>query len=287
MKNVFNKMKGATKGDGMNNASPNVPLNKKDYIKAKNSDDDFDNNSKKIRNKIIPKFIPANTNTLPQVPSNHLKNNSIKKDQNYPVLQLLGIPLNLDWNDLISEDDIDNVGFTLTGPTGFDPDEVETFCDGVQNDIKEYRRLLQLKQKHFIMLLDEIGSLEEKLIEQQQENELANFIIESKTSEEQLKEEIVDLRIENQELRGRNKALEKDITQLKKSIANLNKEDLNLNIPDLRLKNQPLPELPTEKTIHKQVLTPEHQSLPELFLGQNKKYYSENDFSDVFDDLTS
>ena len=32
MKNVFNKMKGASKGDGMNNASPNVPLNKKDRM---------------------------------------------------------------------------------------------------------------------------------------------------------------------------------------------------------------------------------------------------------------
>lgn len=286
MKNVFNKMKGASKGDGMNNTSPNVPLNKKDYIKSQNLED----NSKNNHNKIVPKFIPANNNQLPQVPSNHLRNNIIKKEQNYPVLQLLGIPLNLEWNNLISEDDIDNVGFTLTAPTGIDPDEVETFCDSVQNDIKEYRRLLQLKQKHFIMLLDEIVSLEEKLIEQQQENELANFIIQSKTSEEQLKEELVDLRLENQELKERNKTLEKDINQLKKSISTLNKEDLNINAPDLRFKNQPLPELPTEKTITKKVLPDiksRSQGLPKLSVEQNKKHYSENDFSDVFDDLTS
>lgn len=285
MKNVFNKMKGVSKGDGMNNASPNTPLNKKDYIKAQN----LDNNSKNNHSKIVPKFIPAN-NPLPQVPSNHLRNNVLKKEQNYPVLQLLGIPLNLGWNNLISEDDIDNVGFTLTAPTGIDPDEVETFCDSVQNDIKEYRRLLQLKQKHFIMLLDEIVSLEEKLIEQQQENELANFIIQSKTSEEQLKEELVDLRLENQELKERNKTLEKDINQLKKSISNLNKEDLNVNTPDLRFKNQTLPYLPIENPVTKQVLLnvkPKNQNLPQLPVEENKKHYSENDFSDVFDDLTS
>lgn len=285
MKNVFNKMKGVSKGDGMNNVSPNTPLNKKDYIKAQN----LDNNSKNNHSKIVPKFIPAN-NPLPQVPSNHLRNNVLKKEQNYPVLQLLGIPLNLEWNNLISEDDIDNVGFTLTAPTGIDPDEVETFCDSVQNDIKEYRRLLQLKQKHFIMLLDEIGSLEEKLIEQQQENELANFIIQSKTSEEQLKEELVDLRLENQELKERNKTLEKDINQLKKSISNLNKEDLNVNTPDLRFKNQPLPYLPIENPVTKHVLLnvkPKNQNLPQLPVEENKKHYSENDFSDVFDDLTS
>lgn len=285
MKNVFNKMKGVSKGDGMNNASPNTPLNKKDYIKAQN----LDNNSKNNHSKIVPKFIPAN-NPLPQVPSNHLRNNVLKKEQNYPVLQLLGIPLNLEWNNLISEDDIDNVGFTLTAPTGIDPDEVETFCDSVQNDIKEYRRLLQLKQKHFIMLLDEIVSLEEKLIEQQQENELANFIIQSKTSEEQLKEELVDLRLENQELKERNKTLEKDINQLKKSISNLNKEDLNVNTLDLRFKNQPLPYLPIENPVTKHVLLnvkPKNQNLPQLPVEENKKHYSENDFSDVFDDLTS
>jgi len=48
--------------------------------------------------------------------------------------------------------------------------------------------------------------------------------------------------------------------------------------------------LPTEKSVKKQVLPnikPKNQGLPELPVEQNKKHYSENDFSDVFDDLTS
>lgn len=260
MNNVFNKITGASSKRG-DKTPPNAPINKKEYIKAHNTND----NDIPKNNRIVPKFIPSNSDTnLPQL--NSYNKTKIKKDQQYPVLQLLGIPLNLDWNNLISEKDIDEVGFTLTAPTGIDPDEVETFCDSVQNDIREYRKLLELKQKHFIMLLDEIVSLEDKLIEQQQENELANFIIQSKTSEEQLKEELVDLRLENGELREKNKSLEKDINQLKKSIALLNKETPAI---ELRPKNVPLPDLSINSDLNK------------------KQNFTENDFSDVFDDLTS
>jgi len=66
--------------------------------------------------------------------------------------------------------------------------------------------------------------------------------------------------------------------------------DLNVNTPDLRFKNQPLPYLPIENPVTKQVLLnvkPKNQNLPQLPIEENKKHYSENDFSDVFDDLTS
>lgn len=284
MKNVLGKIGGAFSSDkgtsnspftgGSNNNNKKQKLNKNDYIQVSPTGEITSVESR--TQKIVPTFNPA-VNNVPPVPTKSGVN-IFKKETQYPVLQLLGIPLQLDWDNLISDEDIDEVGFTLTAPTGLDPDEVEQFCDSVQNDIREYRRLLELKQKHFVMLLEENAALESKLIEQQQENELANFIIESKSSEEKLKEELVDLRLENSELKQTIAAMTRDIKNLKE-IAAAKQSAMPEIAPPIELRNMnTLPELPN-------VSLPNIPEIPivEEVLEKN----DDSDFSDVFDDLMS
>lgn len=123
------------------------------------------------------------------------------ENKTYPVLDLLGIARNVNVNGLVTSEDIENTEFSLTAPTGIDPSEVERFCALLEHDISRYRAIIETRQQDFELLLKEVIKLEQELVDKQQESELANFIIDQKSSEERLKEELIELRLENQELK--------------------------------------------------------------------------------------
>lgn len=137
------------------------------------------------------------------------------KNKKYPVLELLGISKDVDFSHLISVEDIENAEFSLTAPTGLDPREVEVFCNKLEHDIAQYRAIILNRQEDFVKLLDEVLKLENQLIEKQQESELASFIIDQKSTEEKLKEELLELRLENQELRYKVAQLNKKSIEFK------------------------------------------------------------------------
>lgn len=132
--------------------------------------------------------------------------------KNFPILEILGIEKDINIDGYITELDIENTEFTLTAPTGINPKEVEVFCNKLQRDVSIYRNLILSRQEDFMKLLEEALKLESKLVKRQNENELANFVITQKNNEEKLKELVVELRIENQELKNRLARLENNTT---------------------------------------------------------------------------
>lgn len=120
----------------------------------------------------------------------------------YPALKILNIDFEPTVANLITPTDIDNATFTITAPTGLSADEVEQFCDTVQRDIAVYQSIIAQRQQDFLKLLEHTNDLAEKLADQKEESELANFILDSKSKEDSLKERLADLQIENAELKA-------------------------------------------------------------------------------------
>lgn len=156
----------------------------------------------------------------------------------YPVLKFLHIDLAPNLENLITPDDIANVEFSITAPTGLNADEIEQFCDSVQRDISQYINLIEQRQADFMKLLEHCEELSQKLVDQKQESELASFIIERQTAEDKLKEQLVTLRLENAELQRKLDQLTKE----RKPTNNLphNKEEnqytentVNTNLPNI------------------------------------------------------
>lgn len=129
--------------------------------------------------------------------------NAPTKKKTYPVLEVFKIKRTIDLNDFISPEAIEDVEFTLTAPTGINPDEVEHFVDYVLAEVIKLRAALVERQESFERILEEHAIIEQKLIDKQQESELTSLIVNTKSNEEKLREQLVNLRLENQELKNR------------------------------------------------------------------------------------
>ena len=138
----------------------------------------------------------------------------INPSKKYPVLEMLGLDFEPNIVNLVTPEDIDNAAFDVSAPTGLNPDQVEQFCNKVQSDLAIYRNVIYDRQNAFILLLEQINSLTDKLVEHNQEQELANYIVDDNGQEvDRLKNELVNLRIENSELKS-------EISELKSQLIN-------------------------------------------------------------------
>ena len=96
--------------------------------------------------------------------------NAPTKKKTYPVLEVFKIKRTIDLNDFISPEAIEDVEFTLTAPTGINPDEVEHFVDYVLAEVIKLRAALVERQESFERILEEHAIIEQKLIDKQQES---------------------------------------------------------------------------------------------------------------------
>ena len=146
--------------------------------------------------------------------------------KNYAVLDFLGISQEVDLRGLITPQEINDMEFHLIAPTGIDPDEVNDFCERLQRELFNYIDIIKQREIDFKKVLERLDDTEKKLIEKQQESELANFIIDSKSNEEKLKEELLELRLENNELKSKLKLVEQQKTQQTKQMPTLQQEEI-------------------------------------------------------------
>jgi divIVA domain len=145
------------------------------------------------------------------------------------LLKLIGVELEPQIGNLITPDDVENVEFSVTAPTGLNAEEVEQFCDSVQRDISVYLNIIESRQIDFLKLLEHCGELEKKLIEQREESQLASYIVQGSSDEDKLRDKIANLQIENMEL--------------KEKLANFEKSDNTVNSNDITKEQAKLPML--------------------------------------------
>ena len=131
------------------------------------------------------------------------------------LLKLIGVELEPQIGNLITPDDVENVEFSVTAPTGLNAEEVEQFCDSVQRDISVYLNIIESRQIDFLKLLEHCGELEKKLVEQREESQLASYIVQGSSDEDKLRDKIANLQIENMELKEKldNTVNSNDITK--------------------------------------------------------------------------
>lgn len=145
------------------------------------------------------------------------------------LLKLIGVELEPQIGNLITPDDVENVEFSVTAPTGLNAEEVEQFCDSVQRDISVYLNIIESRQIDFLKLLEHCGELEKKLVEQREESQLASYIVQGSSDEDKLRDKIANLQIENMEL--------------KEKLANFEKSDNTVNKNDITKEQAKLPML--------------------------------------------
>lgn len=145
------------------------------------------------------------------------------------LLKLIGVKLEPQIGNLITPNDVENVEFSVTAPTGLNAEEVEQFCDSVQRDISVYLNIIESRQIDFLKLLEHCGELEKKLVEQREESQLASYIVQGSSDEDKLRDKIANLQIENMEL--------------KEKLANFEKSDNTVNNNDITKEQAKLPML--------------------------------------------
>lgn len=145
------------------------------------------------------------------------------------LLKLIGVELEPQIGNLITPNDVENVEFSVTAPTGLNAEEVEQFCDSVQRDISVYLNIIESRQIDFLKLLEHCGELEKKLVEQREESQLASYIVQGSSDEDKLRDKIANLQIENMEL--------------KEKLANFEKSDNTVNNNDITKEQAKLPML--------------------------------------------
>lgn len=145
------------------------------------------------------------------------------------LLKLIGVELEPQIGNLITPNDVENVEFSVTAPTGLNAEEVEQFCDSVQRGISVYLNIIESRQIDFLKLLEHCGELEKKLVEQREESQLASYIVQGSSDEDKLRDKIANLQIENMEL--------------KEKLANFEKSDNTVNNNDITKEQAKLPML--------------------------------------------
>lgn len=182
---------------------------------------------KKATEEVAPKVIKKTVKEEPLVEPEEQGFTYANKAEG--LLKLIGVELEPQIGNLITPDDVENVEFSVTAPTGLNAEEVEQFCDSVQRDISVYLNIIESRQIDFLKLLEHCGELEKKLVEQREESQLASYIVQGSSDEDKLRDKIANLQIENMEL--------------KEKLANFEKSDNTVNSNDITKEQAKLPML--------------------------------------------
>ena len=182
---------------------------------------------KKATEEVVPKLIKKAIKEEPLVEPEEQGFTYANKAEG--LLKLIGVELEPQIGNLITPDDVENVEFSVTAPTGLNAEEVEQFCDSVQRDISVYLNIIESRQIDFLKLLEHCGELEKKLVEQREESQLASYIVQGSSDEDKLRDKIANLQIENMEL--------------KEKLANFEKSDNTVNSNDITKEQAKLPML--------------------------------------------
>ena len=182
---------------------------------------------KKVTEEVAPKPIKRTIKEKPLVVPEEQGFTYANKAEG--LLKLIGVELEPQIGNLITPNDVENVEFSVTAPTGLNAEEVEQFCDSVQRDISVYLNIIESRQIDFLKLLEHCGELEKKLVEQREESQLASYIVQGSSDEDKLRDKIANLQIENMEL--------------KEKLANFEKSDNTVNSNDITKEQAKLPML--------------------------------------------
>lgn len=138
----------------------------------------------------------------------------VKVDQNKikDVLEILEIPATFEiGREIFLPEDISEVEFDYQTPHGYDMGQVGAFVDQARDSLKNYVKLLKLRNEHVAKLATVVDRLQVDLNNQRFDSEIANGINIMPTQDDD------DLNNQNMELKLLNMRLREELTALKNS----------------------------------------------------------------------
>ena len=191
------------------------------------------------------------------------------------VLAVLGINSTSNVDVIYQAKDLDYIQFTQTTPLGFDFDEVADFIAKTKSVVSTYERELEKRDNDVQKLAQEVRKIEQRMIEQRQEEQL-NMMMGEVSEEERLLQENVELKMEIEELQRKLRLL---------SNSNTNTQKLEREVQALRAENEVLRQAQAEfTTIEDKVIEEKLPKFPPV--GQaNSMPPLVDDTQDILDEL--
>lgn len=137
-------------------------------------------------------------------------------------------------HEFITPEQIENVEFTISVPSGLDSQEVESFCDLMEGAVEKYRKALLAAYEDKEKLIEEIVRTEKAVIERRNQDQLDSVLNHSSDEREQLHEKLIIAQTEKIEFIEENKRLKLAL----KERDNTNNKDKTLLDENLKLKEE-------------------------------------------------
>lgn len=205
-------------------------------------------------------------------------NTNKEKGLDSAVLDILKISNTINLEGLITPDDIEQVEFSLSMPSGIDPGEVETFLNRVQKDLSKIYTRIRDREEDFDKLVRETDRLQTRIVEINQSRSMLDTLNKNKDTIDSLKNQIIDLRIENTTLKStidKYEAMKQELEKMKLQ-EEIRKEEENK-------KTQKIKEVKKLEEQHNDKVDEEMELLKSF--QKNKPKENKDIFSSLVDDI--
>lgn len=119
-------------------------------------------------------------------------------------------------NEFVTPQQIEDVEFTISVPSGLDHKEVEAFCDTMESAIEKYRNALINAYEDREKLIEEIVRTEREVIEQRNQDQLDSFLNQNSDERDELNDRLILAQTKRVELAEENKLLKDKLNELPK-----------------------------------------------------------------------
>lgn len=150
-------------------------------------------------------------------PSKYITTEEVGGRSREMVLNYLGIKdvdnVQKDLDELMTPKDVHNVEFGVVFPSGLNIDEVQEWCDAVEDQISKYRQMIKKLKQDNEILLSEVLRVDAKAMEQKQNNLIGAQLNQSTSKAEKLQDKVVKLQLDKNKIENENKQLREQIRQ--------------------------------------------------------------------------
>lgn len=158
----------------------------------------------------------------------------VMRDGYQDVLSILGIKEHLEIDVDFTSHDLDYINFGQTTPLGLDADEVADFISRAKYTFHKLETAIKQRERDVVKIASEVKKIENKMMEQNHAKELDRMT--NGSHEEKLIQEIMEMRVDINELSKKNEKLTMENKKLK--------QKLNSNVVDTQKIDQNKATLP-------------------------------------------
>ena len=144
----------------------------------------------------------------------YIKSSSVGGRSRRMILDSLGIKTGeIIPNEFVTPQQIENVEFTVSVPSGLDSQEVSLFCDNMEAAVKQYRTALLDAYEDREKLIEEVVRTEQAVVEGRNQAELNSVLSMGSDERDQINEKLINAQAEKLELENENSVLKRKLKE--------------------------------------------------------------------------